>query len=399
MNPLLLLSAALVVLALPHTASAQTADHPSADELQARLDELRPQRDAANEAARAREERDMALQRSAAAAVATVDTIHVGMMTIVTPTDQVDAARELFSEVWEESFAHIGHSPELERAWFTFQWSDIKVPIHIEEHPRPVELSSRWTRRSNAQQRVREAIAATINFDLRAEGTLVGRWIGGNPLQPPSYGRVYQMIATTESYSTRACLDGDIAECVNGLRLTLPPWPRFTIEMSDEERFAEQERFEAARTSHLRGWYTPEERRSLAVRASRGRPSRDSQELWGRCVEASEIDACDTFLIQWSYDRAPMDGSVRESFMAYAIQQGDSGAWGRLLARPELPALEALEYASGQSIEDLAAGWRAQVLANRPETFASLFPRSGLAILWFVFFSAFAMRNTRWRMG
>lgn len=381
---------------MPGIVAAQATSNPGAEELRARLDVLRPQRERAQEEAEARQQRDLDARRVAAAAVATVDTIQVGPMTIVTPTDQVDMARELFGEVWEESFRLI-ESPEVEQAWFSFQWADSRVPIHIEEHPRPVELNSRWIRRTNVKRAIREVIAATINYDLSSHGTAVGRWLGMNMLLGPTDETIYRVIASTQSRSTRACLDGDRAECISSLSLNFGASPTWLPESTAEERRAAWDAWEQHTLRHLLSWYTADERRALA--GQHRTRNRADHRVWLACVEDGRDDACDEYLMSRGQDLAPMNPSVRASFAAYALEQGGEGAWTRLLANPDAPPIEALEHASGQSIDELVGGWRARVIDARPDSFARLIPSSGLAVLWFVFFSAFALRSTRWRLG
>ena len=206
------------------------------------------------------------------------------------------------------------------------------------------------------------------------------------------------MIATAQSRSTRACLESVASECVSALNLNMPQGPRFVVSKTPEERLQEQTRLGDARREHLEQWYTRNERRSLAARGQGRLYGRDTQRVWDRCVGEGDVAACDQFLL-WQPDIAPLPAAARESFLAYVIEQGGEGAWSRLLENPELPPIAALEHASGISIDELAAGWIERVIDHRPDTFASLIPRGGLAVLWFVFFSAFAMRSTRWRLG
>lgn len=394
------LSMALALL-LPaqNVAARQTTSTPGADELRARLDELRPRRQAALEAARVREARDAALHRSAAAAVSSVDTINVGMMRIVTPIDQVELARGFFEEVWEEHFSDIHTSEELLRAWFSFRWSEQRDPIYLSDHARPIELNSRWILRSRVKQSIRHAIASTLNDDLIGSGAAVGAWVSGNAFLAPSHERVYRMIATAESRSTRACLEGMIAECISGLGLTLPNPPRLDESTNDAAFDAQLTRHERARRQLIAQWYTPDERRAIVARTMVDRLTRGTLDPWRDCVDGGETATCDDLLIREDLDRAPMVAPIRESFVAYAVAQGGPGAWERLFEEPAMTSIEALEHASRQPIRDLATGWRDAILAHRPEAFARLIPNSALAIVWFLVFSAFALRSTRWRMG
>jgi len=364
----------------------------TADALRERLDELRPLRLEAREDADSREARDFRASRESAAAAATVDTIYVELIRVITPLDQVEVARELFTEVWSESFSHIAASPSLQEATFSFQWSNERVPIHIEEHPRVIELTKGWAPRSNVKRAIRDAIAGTINHDLRRENARVSSWVKGNPIQTPDMERTYRRVATTHSRITRACLLGDTYACRSAMGLTFSPLPR---------RFgtaADAERWESQLTDQMTEWYTPDERRAL-VAGVRQQPGRQDAATWGDCVEDRVISACDRLLSAGFSDVSPLGGAVRETLVAYAIEQGGGGAWGRLIEDPEMEPVTALEYASAMPIDDLVAGWRDLLIANRPETFEGLWSRAGLAVLWFVFFTTLAMRSTRWRFG
>jgi hypothetical protein len=60
---------------------------------------------------------------------------------------------------------------------------------------------------------------------------------------------------------------------------------------------------------------------------------------------------------------------------------------------------DALSYSAGIPLDDLVAEWRAWIGTNRPEAYAGIGGKSGLALLWFVFFAALATRSTRWRFA
>lgn len=346
-------------------------------EMMQRLDSLRPLLRDAEAAYEALEVRLAEAARRHAAAEAQVDTLHVGMITIITPLEQVETARELFTEVWDEHFSTIEYSPALESALFAFQWSHDQVPIHIDNHRRSVEMT-RWARRSRVKDQIRSAVAATLNYDLRALDTNVARWVSGDPLQGHDMEKAYRVVATTESQATRSCLAGDISGCVSALGL-------------DGEESPEQ----------LEVWYTPAERRSLVARLRYLANNRDNAEGWARCVEDEILEWCDRLLRE---DRrgqrwAPMPGSVRETLLSYALQRGGPGAWGRLLEHPEMEATEAMAYASALPLDELVAGWRLWLIENRPVTHEGALAKSGLALLWTIFFAALAVRSTRWRLG
>ena len=399
MSRLFRLGAVAVGLALasPLAGSAQQ----TAAELQARLDSLRPLRAEADAAAEARKARDTEAKRVSAAAIATVDTIQVGLVTIVTPVDQVDTALELFTEVWDESYGFLTASPSLADARFAFQWSSERVPIHIEEHRRSIEFDRDWIPRANVKRAIRDAIGTTLNFDLRAMDTEIAHWVSGNPLQSIDMGRVYRVAATSPSQATRACLEGDVDACASALGLGRDRSQLRSAFRGFRDSEAMEEWVDDQKTRLLE-WYTEDERRQLVATRLRNRyttGTRWSGPEWGACVEGGVVEACDQMLADSWQDWAPLPGSVRESVLAFAIRQGGEGVWDRLLESPDMTPDEALEYAAAMPLEDLLSGWRTELIANRPNTFDNLAPKSGLTFLWVLVFSGFAMRSTRWRLG
>ena len=85
--------------------------------------------------------------------------------------------------------------------------------------------------------------------------------------------------------------------------------------------------------------------------------------------------------------------------MAHALDVGGVGAWGRLFEDPRHTPIQALEYATGESIDVLLAGWHDRVMAAQPPSYGALVPSGGLALLWVAFFATLAVRSTRWRLG
>jgi len=371
-SPLAIAAAALLVMSpLPGIAQQTEA------ELVQRMDSLRPLLAEARSAFEAEEIAADDAARLRAAETARVDTLHVGMVTIITPPDQVETARALFSEVWDEYFSAIEYSPALEAAVFPFQWSNDQVPIYTEDNGRTVELT-RWALRSRVRDQIRRTIASTINYDLSSLEAGVAHWVSGDPLQGHDMERAYRVVATTESQATRSCLAGDIAACVSALGL-------------DTDQTVDK----------LETWYTPAERRSLVARTNYLANNRKSAEEWALCTEGKVIESCDRLLRArmggsgWT----PLPGYVRETLLSYALQSGGEGAWGRLLEHPDMEASEAMAYASALPFNELVAGWRLWLIDNRPATHEGALPKSGLALLWTLFFAALAMRSTRWRLG
>lgn len=372
------LSSGLLGTALVTEVAAQEAP----EALRARLDSLTPLLESARRDLEARRAEADEFRRRAAAAATRVDTLLIGQLTVLTPSGQGDGTRDLFTEVWEENFAHLGQSPALSRSTFAFQRvSDEPLPIHMEGGGHVLHRDS-WVPRIRLKADIRRLIAGAMSHDLRENHTLVGGWLRGNALDPLPWEDAYRQVATTSSRVTRACLADDAQACGGAMALDTTfdriGGPDVGLEM-------------------LATWYTPEERRALVAR--RGWFSREAQNLRRRCVIDSDVSACDEYLLEYGYDWTPLGVDVRETLVAFALDQGGDGAWLRLMEYPEMTPAEALEHASGQSIDDLLEGWRAQLVAHRPATFEPLVPSSGRAFLWTLLFAALAMRSTRWRLG
>ena len=309
-----------------------------------------------------------------------LDTLSIQGMTIVTPVDDAEQARELFTEVWNESFRGFT-SRTLEERTFTFQ----RVTYQVEEIPvegeRAQIVSPPWHSREMAKSRIRAAIGRAIAAELEAGG--VGDWAGDNPFSRIDPAGLYREMISARSVAVRRCLGGDLDACTTSLGLS-----------DDEVPFAEN--------------YTPEERRDRVIEWAGYDPVRrrltntlrwteaSRQEL-ERCAELDTPDACDGFIERAQGAFTPLPQYVNESIVAMALEEGGPSAWTRLLEDPSMSAREALSYASGMSVDDLIAEWREWVVSNRPDVHADLGGSSALSLLWLLLFAAFAARSTRWR--
>jgi hypothetical protein len=377
-------------------------------DLHARLDSLAPLLIEAEDRLRSREIRDQRAARDAAAGIATVDTLRVGLLTIITPIDQSGLAKDLFTEVWAEYFSDIEQSNTLAETVFTFQWSDDRVPIHVASGGHHLTFD-RWVRRSRVVTGIRDALAKTFELELKSTNSRVSYWVFGSPFREHDYRDTYRFIATTRARVSRNCLAGDAGACGSALGLDAP-LPPFRAgrdrNQSEEEWRALEEQYEARQLESLTAWYTPDERRAMVAgnhmladlrnrSAGRGVPW---SVRWGECVDGDVSEACDALLVQINAN-APLPAQIRETLVAYALERGGRGAWSRLLENPEAPAITALEYASTVPIDELLNGWRTLIMSNRPDTYSAIVPRGALAVLWVLFFSFLAMRSTRWRLG
>jgi hypothetical protein len=344
------------------------------EKLVEKLDSLRPMLEAAEAELQAFEAREEEAARQRAAAEARVDTLTVGQLTIVTPSDQIEIARELFGSVWAQHFGSVGYSPALEEVVFTFQWSDELSTIHVTGAVRPVEMRTKRPRPA-VEARIRDVVSTSIAADLGELGTNVGRWGAGNPLGPRTLTSTYRIVAMTESQASRSCLAGEAGSCATAMGL-------------GGKTGLEQ----------IEAWYSPEERRSLVAGRNTLR-SRTINRDATRCVEEDQLPVCDRILVETRRDLTPFAAPVRETFVAFALEAGGEGAWDRLVEDPDMDVVEAIEYASLLPLEEVVSGWRERLVASRPDTYEKLFPKSGLALLWSFFFAALALRSTRWRLG
>ena len=339
--------------------------------LRARLDSLRPLVQEAREAMDRREARVKEARRRAAASEARVDTSFFGGAMVLTPVDQAEVTREVFSAVWGEHYAHLGSSPSLARSTFVFQWTDDPVAIHVEGDASRLSLD-RWTSRSRVDEAVHAMFGAAMSHDVRVDATRVGGWLRGNPFIPVPMERVYRRVATTSSEATRACLAGDAAACGSAMGL-------------GTEQTVEQ----------LQTWYTPAERRALVASSIQA-----GNRHWETDRRACLTDGvrCEALMIRYPYaDWAPLETDARISLVAYALEVGGEDAWARLVEDPEMNPSEALAHASGVAVGDLLQGWQQRLVEHRPDTFADLLPGTGRTVLWTLFFAGMALRSTRWR--
>jgi hypothetical protein len=376
----LLLGALAASLGWTNALSGQTQQTEA--ELIQQLDSLRPLLERAEAELQAYEAHVREVARSWASEVARVDTVRVGQVRIITPVEQVEAARNLFAEVWEHHFASVDHSPALDEVLFTFQWSDARVPIftdavgpHGAVTVHPVEYDSRQSR-AVVEARIRSVLALAVSMDLSGLGTDYRRWDPGNPLDARSLESAYRIVAMTQSQASRACLSGDIDACASAMGLGT-----------------------ATGVRQIEDWYSPNERWSLIARTYAGaRMGRNSNTI-AACLDERSIEHCDQILVDAYRDLTPYRSDVRATLVAHALEVGGQGSWSRLRESADMTPSEALEHASMVPAEELIASWLHRLVENRPDTYERLLPKSGLTMLWALFFAALAMRSTRWRMG
>lgn len=388
----------LVALACPVGASGQFTD----GQLRERLDSLRPVLEQASIAAE--------LERAAAAEAMRIEAreeveqtqvplerLRIGPLHVLAFADQVDLARDIFEEVWEQTYSNIAGSPSVARTVIAFQWRTPQRTVSEEEDSASVvhglSLNRVWTpTRARVEVRVRNAIASVLSEDLPPESPL-RLWV--TELRPgslPGYTErprgtlssyvdtegAYRQLVVTQSGSTRACMDGDLAACSAALRLRL-----------DDPRVSD--------------WLSLEERQAMIQSGigADGAFMHPDFPLVRACVEEDDEESCNRALrevVVWTPAR-PLGGPASTDLFWYAVRVGGVGAWERVLEMQESSPLDALTHIAGVGADELIGGWRAWVIESRPDVHAGLGTTRWATLFWVLVLGALAMRSTRWRLG
>lgn len=352
-------------------------------ELQRQIDSLAPLVEQAGIEAQAAQQALEAAARAEALAggVAdrTVDTLRIHGMRILVSPDDAPTARELFEEVWSETYRGTS-SPWFSRRTFVYQIAlrgSQEIQVGPDEQRQGV-LISPWFSRDQTKKHIRSAIGQVLAQDLG--GTALGDWShGGNPFEGRDPAQLYRWMVATASVAVHSCLDGGVDACIASL--SLGPQSRDPLHV----------------------WYTAEQ--LAAIDASRlDQPYRDL-----RACEAGMPTAgtprtdtgdpdCESLRGHAIWSLAPIR-FARETLVGQALERGGLGAWSRLVEDPSMSPEQALEYASGVDLEELVTEWRAWIVTNRPEVYAGLGGKSAFALLWVLVFAALATRSTRWRFA
>lgn len=365
----LILTAASLAAAAPVTARKQSeAEQALVQHLDTLLPLLRQSR---AESERADSAREAALR---ARPTEPQDTLNIGLLRVVTFPDQAELARLVVGEAWNDLAGMVTESESLRAFTFTFHWSGRERTVVVERPSKSIEAPA-WAPRSIIEGNAREAIGVILAMDVGRTRLL--QWVRGSIREPLHPERVYRELATVPSHANRACMAGDAQACWTALG-------------------------PGADSTPLARWYAPEEMPLRAARVGSGRwwptPVRSA---FLKCLERGSpgaLPACARFLTAVGPEvAAPLGMEARRMLLWVALQEGGAGAFDRLVADPDMPVEDALRVASGLSAEGLAARWRDEVLAARPETYSGLGASAALAVFWFLFFGALALRSTRWR--
>jgi hypothetical protein len=346
----------------------------------------------------------------------TLDTLHVGYLTIFAFQDHSPAALALFADVWgeyEEAVQGLeGYWPNHPFISFVGRrvqrdtlrvisegleatgWSDLHGVFY-----RP------WYNRATRREKVREALRSSLRTGLLSPQ--VRRWAGNTGLKlQADLSPVYRDLAISPSIASERCFAGDLSWCWEAVGVTTsdsPWWERL---------------------------YTPNQRRSIVRTVPENRFDEDLRVHRQRCLTGVSEEACGILFQEhnalkdrWRW--VPLRGGSRASLMDFALLQGGEGAIFRL-TRPDQPMFlsdldawdtdpvgasslfkERLAAASGLPPDTLMARWREAVLISEGELGIDVRAYSGgtipkigwAAVFWFLLLSGLAARSTRWRLG
>jgi hypothetical protein len=396
---LALFAATVTLLPLPTAAVVPPQDVQSPEEVLRRIEALRPELEEARAAAD--EARRRQRLQEARAAHPPMDTLAVGQLRIVTPPDQSELARELFSEVWSERFANVTGSPSLAGRYFTFQWRLQPDEIYMTpptDGGAPVTRVElyRLTDRSRAavKRRIHVALSDALAQDF-ARGSPLGGWLWGyhpGDLEPTTAFRQLSLAASLGG-AFGACLGGDAGACWVAQSLVASEDPRegrdaLTASFSEEDKVALVRRvYDRVIT--------------LGGRGVDRLGARNIAEL-DACLVQEVTGACDQFVpgrLVWYFDSAGGGTAIRWTLFWHAVEVGGEGAWERALERLDTDPTDVLTHASGLDAEALAESWLDETLQARPTLSADLGVTRWAVFLWVLIFLALALRSTRWRLN
>lgn len=311
-----------------------------------------------------------------------LDTITIGPLTVVAPTEQIAEAAEVYTNAWARYERSVVDESDLAlTGMLGFQISNGSFAIEgLAELP--TVRARLWSTDARKESVAARLIAAGLSNLMPHD---LFEWSGSLPvmgerpqaefglsLARPSYHeRAYRSLAIQVGRSASLCFDGEIDACVRALGL-------------DEDA----------------GWddlYTMSEIRALVAR------ERDYtgewQEIRYSCLSDRNDEACFFLMAGRMRKSSPLRKSVRASLLSYALSVGGEGAFSRLIEGEKKSTALRLEHASGRTTHDLVAAWRTRVFEARPDVTAGM-PRMMVSTLfWIGLLSLMGLRSTRWRIG
>lgn len=356
----------LAGLLAPPAVAGQTTE-----ELVQRLDSLHPLLEEARREAK-RAELEARLRAQAELGI-TLDTLQVGPLRVVTPTEQADHARRAFEEAWEAIAPSVGDATHvLEDKIWVFQYAPRLHPIRLPSTPRRADVHHVRVRSWRSWDRVVGSVEGSVWRRLASAvpgeaGSMIGRWRWPTD---EILEMAYRDLVTAPGRPSRACARGDIEACWTAMGADGVP-----------------ERWDA--------WYGPAERRRAVL--ARPPPESVHRTRYQACERGSQA-ACDLFLEEWKAPEIPMRGMARTGLARYAVELGGEGSYRRLLEAGDVDLREAVSRAADLDADEVMRRWRALMLEHRPEIGTDVARSWWSTLFWIVALGTVAMGSTRWRL-
>lgn len=342
-------------------------------ELRRELDELVPRYERFAEQqraeARAREER---LSRRAQGRI---DTLTVsGLQIVAWREDRAEIEGSVRRAV--DRLAEEFGSAALERAFdgavFSSSLSSDRPPFGYTQH-----RTYRFTLPPSGAERAHalDRLLRQIMRDALPES--VARWYGPRPLSLDRIRRpAHRGVMLSPSPAVQRCRDRDLDSCRWGLGIG--PLGQ-----------------DPALASMVARWWTPEQTRAHVERLSGLRRGSGAAR---RCLD--EGTGCAEALAETWDDvlYAPVDRTVRGDLLAAAVEAGGQAGLVRLFTLPaETPVADALEAASGRSMDALLSAWLDDIRAAKESDLPAERRGRRTAYAWMILFAGLAMTSTRRR--
>jgi hypothetical protein len=307
-----------------------------------------------------------------------VDTTAVGPFFLITRGDQTNDLVPTARAAWAIYDAYLDDRPTaLDGIHLWLQVADRRarrVPLAADGGTNLRSLHSQRER----VRRFAEQLGRQLGEALPAEHQRLMGILRLHGARDERLSFVYRELVVSNDRVAGSCFEGDLDDCRRGLGL------------QDEATWWES-------------WYGPERLRlRIQPRVTATlRGAGERAETASACWEAESADACLAFASTWMEAESypPFSFGARESFVEYALRSGGEGTYQDLMAVEAGTAIERLAEAAGTSVDELTAGWRDEVLANRPDVMEGTARTRWATLSWVLVLLAFSMRSTRWRLG
>lgn len=369
-----------------------------------------------------------------------VDTARVGRLEVVAPTEDMPDVLPVFQSIWDDVGEWVGSEGELEAATFIFDEDGKLRALQSEGDQYRVDLRRwSWGERLLSDDRLLERrIRPALGQHLRARLPYsMSQWLDPAALQAGAPEKLYRILVLTGAPSTESCLVGDVEGCWQALGLApageyLDGFDRAELEATENGRWLLQMERECREAVPTRCW-----RRHWGVRPdgpwpglymplywslAPALPSEARADLLHFALEQGGQGALDRLLESWPESGelpGVTDGSSLRTRVKSALPHapevlGDDDPGRDRIDREILEAVEgtgaylptfatgmreALAAASGMSQDELMAAWRERLVEARPDLQAGADRTRTTTFIWILFFTALAMRSTRWRLG